>query len=401
MVSSSASVRSVRTRASNASHERAARPVPPYTTSSSGRSATSGSRLFISIRSAASWPQPRQDSSPPRGAWTVRALTRGPRSRPRPRRARPPRPRAPPPPPAPGPASGPAPGRGRPRAPRPARRRCRAPGSSGARRSSARAAHVSSTARMRPRFATTVRSLRAPPQPIDTWSSCIALVGSESVLGGHGEAAVLGHHRRLRVVGEHQPGVHARVLGQERRQAVRASRVEHAVGAALRDRADLGGRDRQEVAGQRHRRAVKVPARLHAAVGQHHRVVDGRAQLGGGHGLHVGPRVPRGAVHLRRAAHRVGVLHARIVVAVARHDLGAGEQPREVGGAACLAGLRAHGHEVRGEGAIGAEQRLGGHRRRHVRRLQQPRQVVEGQQQHPEDAVRAVDQGEALLRRSG
>jgi hypothetical protein len=29
-------------------------PVPPYTTRSSGRSATSGSRLFISIRRAAS-----------------------------------------------------------------------------------------------------------------------------------------------------------------------------------------------------------------------------------------------------------------------------------------------------------------------------------------------------------
>ena len=29
-----------------------------------------------------------------------------------------------------------------------------------------------------------MRSLRAAPQPIDTWSSCIALVGSESVLAG-------------------------------------------------------------------------------------------------------------------------------------------------------------------------------------------------------------------------
>jgi hypothetical protein len=31
---------------------------------------------------------------------------------------------------------------------------------------------------------TTVRSLRAAPHPIDTWSSCIALVGRESVLAG-------------------------------------------------------------------------------------------------------------------------------------------------------------------------------------------------------------------------
>jgi len=32
----------------------------------------SGSRLFISIRIAASWGQPLQESWPPWGAWTVR-----------------------------------------------------------------------------------------------------------------------------------------------------------------------------------------------------------------------------------------------------------------------------------------------------------------------------------------
>ena len=72
IVSSSPRPWRVRTIASNASHERAARPVPPYTTRSSGRSATSGSRLFISIRMAASWGQPRQLSSLPLGARTGR-----------------------------------------------------------------------------------------------------------------------------------------------------------------------------------------------------------------------------------------------------------------------------------------------------------------------------------------
>ena len=51
---------------------RAARPVPPYTTRSAGRSATSGSRLFISIRIAASWIQPLQEMEEPRGARTDR-----------------------------------------------------------------------------------------------------------------------------------------------------------------------------------------------------------------------------------------------------------------------------------------------------------------------------------------
>src|SRR5258706_13692792 len=42
---------------------------------SSGRSATSGSRLFWIMRKAASCGQPRQCSEPPRGARTTRAVT--------------------------------------------------------------------------------------------------------------------------------------------------------------------------------------------------------------------------------------------------------------------------------------------------------------------------------------
>ena len=63
------------TMASNAGQLRAALPEPPYTTRSSGRSATSGSRLFISIRSAASCGQPLQESVVPRGARTRREVT--------------------------------------------------------------------------------------------------------------------------------------------------------------------------------------------------------------------------------------------------------------------------------------------------------------------------------------
>src|SRR5712692_1046586 len=57
-------------------------------------------------------------------------------------------------------------------------------GTSGARRSSARAAATSSTARMLIRLSSTVRSFRAAPQPIDTWSSCMPEVGTESTLAG-------------------------------------------------------------------------------------------------------------------------------------------------------------------------------------------------------------------------
>src|SRR5262245_21507865 len=50
--------------------------MPPYTTRSAGRSATSGSRLFISMRKGASVSQLRADSAGPRGARTTRAVER-------------------------------------------------------------------------------------------------------------------------------------------------------------------------------------------------------------------------------------------------------------------------------------------------------------------------------------
>src|SRR4051812_13300779 len=77
IVSSSRRSVRVRTIASKAGQLRAARPVPPYTTRSSGRSATSGSRLFISIRSGASVCQERAVSEVPRGARTGRAPSMG------------------------------------------------------------------------------------------------------------------------------------------------------------------------------------------------------------------------------------------------------------------------------------------------------------------------------------
>src|SRR5918999_1865672 len=60
------------TMASKQSQLRAALPMPPYTTRSSGRSATSGSRLFISMRSGASVSQLFALSCVPRAARTGR-----------------------------------------------------------------------------------------------------------------------------------------------------------------------------------------------------------------------------------------------------------------------------------------------------------------------------------------
>ncbi len=135
--------------------------------------------------------------------------------------------------------------------------------------------------------------------------------------GRHGEALVLHRHCRLGVVGDHHPAVHAGIGREEWRQPVRASDVEQTIGAALADGRELARSDCEEVADERHRGAVEVAAALHPAVGKDHRVVDRRVELAFGDGPCMGDRVECGAVHLRGAAERVGVLHLSVTGAVA------------------------------------------------------------------------------------
>ena len=273
-----------------------------------------------------------------------------------------------------------------------------AAGASGARSSIPRQAQVSSTASIRLRLATDSAQLaRGPPAHRDV--VLLHRRGRQRIDRRRGrQAAVLGRHRRLRVLGDHQARVDPRVGSQEGGQALGARRVEQAVGAPLADRADLGRGDREEVAGHRDRSTVEVAARLDPAVGQDHRVVDRRSQLGLGHPLGVGDGVAGGAVDLRAAADRVRVLDPRVVGAMAGDDRRAAEQPAQVGRARGLPGLRAQGDQVLGEGAVGSEQRLGARRGGDVGEAQKRAEIGEGEDQHPEDAVGAVDQRQALLR---
>ena len=198
-------------------------------------------------------------------------------------------------------------------------------------------------------------------------------------------------------MGDHQAGVDTGILGEERRQAVRAGAVEHAIGAPLGDGSDLGGSDRQEVARKADGCAVEVAARLDATVGQHAGVVDRRHQLGVGNRAGVGDGVARRAVHLRSAAQRVRILHARIVGAVTGNDRAVDEQPSQVGGRHRLAVMRTQCHEVGGERPVGRHQRLDAHRRGDVGGSHQHVEVGECEHQHAEHAVGAVDQRQALL----
>ena len=142
---------------------------------------------------------------------------------------------------------------------------------------------------------------------------------------------------------------------------------------------------------------MEVSVRLDA-VGQHDRVVDGRGQLSPGDRRGVLDGVAGGAVHLGRAPQRVRVLHpVEPVLAMARHHPRPRQHARQVGGRDPLPHLGSERLELRGEDPVGAHLRLDAHRGGDVGGAQQPTQVGDREDQHPEHAVGAVDQRQALL----
>jgi hypothetical protein len=82
---------------------------------------------------------------------------------------------------------------------------------------------------------------------------------------------------------------------------------------------------------------------------------------------------------------------------VAGHDPAAGQQRPEVRRRRGLPGVRPELLQVVGEHGVGAQQRLDAHGGGDVGRRQQPAEVGQGQHQHPEHAVGAVDEGQPLL----
>ena len=160
-----------------------------------------------------------------------------------------------------------------------ARRRSRAPGVSGARRSSPRAAQVSSTARIR-REVGDRRAQLARRAPAHRDVVLLHRAGRQRVdARRRREAAVLGHHRRLRVLGDHQPGVDARRPaarngGRPCERAASSSRSVRRSAIAPTSAAAIARKSQASA----ERRAVEVAARLDPAVGEDHRVVDRRAR---------------------------------------------------------------------------------------------------------------------------
>ena len=160
-----------------------------------------------------------------------------------------------------------------------------------------------------------------------TWSSLLADVGIVSTLAGCA-SVLISEVRAAAVTCAIMKPEWSPLCAREERRQVAQRGVHQAVAAPLADGGELRGRQAHDVGRDRHRRAVEVAARDDVArVGEHHRVVGRRVGLDRDGPAGERDRVARRAVHLRRAAQRVGVLHLAAVL-VRLVDAAAGERAR-------------------------------------------------------------------------
>src|SRR5215211_8335844 len=115
------------------------------------------------------------------------------------------------------------------------------------------------------------------------------------------QAAVLFRERCGRVLGDHEPRVDTGSWAEEGGQALRASRIEHAVYSALGDRTYLGGGDGEEVEHERERLTMEVSSALDPAIRKHDGVVGDGGELAGRDPPGMPQRVARRAVDQRGA----------------------------------------------------------------------------------------------------
>src|SRR6185312_8654918 len=115
------------------------------------------------------------------------------------------------------------------------------------------------------------------------------------------------------------------------------------------------------------------------------------------HSARVRQRITNGSMDLGHAAQGIGVLHARVVVAVRFADLAVGEQMAEMGGDRDLAGMRADGVNASIEGRGRTAQRFQRHGSGQIAEFHKPDGADERQRADGGDRLGSVQQGEAFL----
>ena len=217
--------------------------------------------------------------------------------------------------------------------------------------------------------------------------------------GRVGEDFVLGDECGGRVLRHHETGVEAGVLHEQagHLQVTDGVAMQQHIDAALGDGGNLGSRNGEVVEDKGQRFAMEIAAAEHVAVLEHQRIVRRGVDLGLDDGTGVFDGEAHGAVHLRHAAKRVGVLHLG-AMGVGRQDFRAPEQLAEIPGDILLALVRAGGVDarvVRGGAAAGG---LQGHRRRDVGGPGDVGDAEEAVDRVGGHELRAVNEAEALLR---
>ena len=215
---------------------------------------------------------------------------------------------------------------------------------------------------------------------------------------GVGQRLALRHDRGGRVLDQHEPAVQPALRDEERRKPARGGRVQQAVKTAVADRGERHERERQCVEGDRDRHPVEVPAAPDVVVlDEHDRVVAHAVRLDREHVTNVPAGVARGAVHLRRAPERVGILDLMWRIPVRLADRRSGQERAQVRRARGLPRMGTQRLEPLVEGRVGAERGLDRHRCDDVGR---PRERLRpGEREHPdrEHALRPVHQREPFL----
>ena len=215
---------------------------------------------------------------------------------------------------------------------------------------------------------------------------------------GMREHLVLADERSRHVLRNHEPGVEAAVDREKSRQPLGQRRVDHALGTALGDGRQLRHRDRQRVERERDRLAVEVSVgHEHVVVDEHERVVGRGVQLGRDHVVDIVEQVAGGAVHLRRATERIGILHL-VAPAVRLDDRRAFDQTKQVLRRRLLPAEGTQRVDLRQEARARAVERLDGHRTGDVGRDLEPARTHEAERAHGCHELRAVDERQPLLR---